>query len=102
MGNAPLPHGSDCSAPGSSVQTDLASSRIRVPSLTAKIKTWLGVEPVLMEVHEPDDLHHYLLHYLLIYQAGRFLSFSSLRQVAKPASMRDVYAVSGARPDDDD
>jgi hypothetical protein len=29
--------------------------------------------------------HHYLLYFLLIYPAGRFLSFSSLEQVAKPA-----------------
>ncbi|EEE38575.1 hypothetical protein RKLH11_2417 [Rhodobacteraceae bacterium KLH11] len=38
--------------------------------------------------YEPDDLHHYLLHSLLISHAGRFLSFSSLEQVAKPAPTR--------------
>jgi cysteinyl-tRNA synthetase len=39
---------------------------------------------MLIARHEPD-LHHYPLHYLLINSAGRFLSFSSVRQVAKPA-----------------
>jgi hypothetical protein len=37
-----------------------------------------------MAGHDPNP-HHYLLHSLLIFPAGRFLSFSSLEQVAKPA-----------------
>ncbi len=60
------------------------------------LSTWLSAICVLLGGYEPDDLHHYLLHYLLIVQAGRFLSFSSLRQVAKPASTREVTLFLGA------
>jgi hypothetical protein len=62
----------------------------------AELKTWRRAFSVLGEKHEPDDLHHYLLHYLLIYQAGRFLSFSSQRQVAKPAPTREATLSLGA------
>lgn len=61
-----------------------------------KLKPWLNVMSVLGGRYEPYDLHHYLLHYLLIYQAGRFLSFSSLRQVAKPAPTRHALLFLGA------
>ena len=45
---------------------------------------WRTLFGVLVRHHEPH-LHHFLLHYLLKFTAGRFLSFSSLEQVAKPA-----------------
>ncbi|RBW57823.1 hypothetical protein DS906_10965 [Ruegeria sp. A3M17] len=62
----------------------------RVRDLEIELKSWLNALSMLGEGHEPYDLHHYLLHYLLIYQAGRFLSFSSLRQVAKPAPSASI------------
>ena len=62
----------------------------------AKLKAWRLAFRMLVQDHEPDDLHHYLLHFLLINQAGRFLSFSSLRQVAKPAPKRDATLSLGA------
>ncbi len=61
-----------------------------------ELKAWRLAICVIEDIHEPDDLHHYLLHYLLIYQAGRFLSFSSLRQVAKPAPTREAMLSLGA------
>ncbi|SLN09999.1 hypothetical protein RUM8411_00048 [Ruegeria meonggei] len=61
-----------------------------------ELKTWRREIHVLGGGHEPYDLHHYLLHYLLILQAGRFLSFSSLRQVAKPAPTRIAMLSLGA------
>ncbi|WP_171173851.1 MULTISPECIES: hypothetical protein [unclassified Ruegeria] len=73
-----------------------------VTEAARKLNTWLEDQPVLTEGHEPDDLHHYLLHYLLIYQAGRFLSFSSLRQVAKPAPTRKHMLFLRSPTDDDD
>ncbi|KUJ81913.1 hypothetical protein AVO44_01085 [Ruegeria profundi] len=68
----------------------------KVQRKKAKLKAWRLVFRVLMQIYEPDDLHHYLLHFLLIYQAGRFLSFSSLRQVAKPAPTREATLSLGA------
>ncbi|NOD96037.1 hypothetical protein GS610_02330 [Ruegeria sp. HKCCD6228] len=73
-----------------------------LPDPVNKLNAWLGGVPMLTEGHEPGDLHHYLLHYLLIYQAGRFLSFSSLRQVAKPAPTRKPLLFSRSPTDDDD
>jgi len=40
---------------------------------------------VICKAHEPAVQHYYLLHYLLKYSAGWFLSFPSFEQLAKPA-----------------
>ncbi|WP_217359673.1 hypothetical protein [Ruegeria arenilitoris] len=62
----------------------------------SELGAWRKAIRVVLERYEPEVLHHYLLHYLLIYQAGRFLSFSSLRQVAKPAPTREATLFLGA------
>lgn len=40
---------------------------------------------MICKAHEPAVQHYYLLHYLLKYSAGWFLSFPSFEQLAKPA-----------------